>query len=264
MKFLEKTVLSVCSFMLLAQIYLSVKDYKKYDCIQDRDEENLSYVDMPMVVVCAKKSFNEVFGNPFFYGFDSSLTRFRGWGRENKTPLQYLRSKATVRDVNDLVEEYFIKKTPWVWQPLEHQLQIKPMRMLFLNGQCYSLEFPKNFWHSNIDDFSLMHLQLKQDIEVEIYLHDVNIYNGYFNLGQKIDLDNKKGYMRYLEVSLKQIEHNPKDPKVSCQEYDANYSYLTCVTERAADVFLPLIGCVPPCKVAKSLNISDLVCVQTV
>ena len=56
--------------MLLLQIFLSFKDFKRQDYVETQEEDFLFNADMPMIVLCAKTPFTPPLPERFYVGLD--------------------------------------------------------------------------------------------------------------------------------------------------------------------------------------------------
>ena len=99
----EKLVLVLYISLLLLQIFLSVKEYKKKEYVDTRVEDYLYNVDFPMVILCAEKPHRDgltsLQEDTFYIGFirlDQQRQRFVGWATENMSTFENLESRARV------------------------------------------------------------------------------------------------------------------------------------------------------------------------
>ena len=247
---LEKTVFIICASMLLLQIFLSFHNYQQHDFVETNEDDELYNVDMPMIIVCAKEPFIENLEPPFYVGLDPNDQEgsFLGWTVENVSTHDHIKSNATVQNIGDLLEEAWIANTSWFVTERSAQLTqyFEPMRITFYDGQCFSLEVPKDVVRRHILGLNrfIITLGFKVDVSMKVFLHDPNILNGYFNRGEELAVDN--GFYQMFDVALEQTIQSPDDQKVDCQSYAATNGSYNCVKEKFEEIFINLIKCVPP------------------
>ena len=110
---LDKTVVIICTFMLLTQIFCSFREYLEHDYIESHAEEKLYNVDMPMIVLCTESPFTPNLKDRFFLGVDDNET-FIGWSRPNASTQDNLRHLATAKNISDLLEVAWVAdSTNW-------------------------------------------------------------------------------------------------------------------------------------------------------
>ena len=85
----QKTVLLVCSAMLVCQAYLSFVEYHKNEYGHVPEDSALSEVDLPMIIVCHEQPFKLEVSSALFHGLNYS-NHFVGWARGNMTTKEYL------------------------------------------------------------------------------------------------------------------------------------------------------------------------------
>ena len=245
---IEKTIFIICTFMLLTQIFCSFREYLEHDFIESHAEEQLYNVDMPMIVLCAESPFTPNLEDRFFLGVDDNET-FIGWTEPNISTQDNLRSRATAKNISDLLEVAWVANSTWALTDGSVNLTqfFKPMRITFHDGQCYSLVVPKDGVKMHMKDSNqfIMGLGFRASTNVSVYFLNPYFYNGYFNLPVEIPY-NKRGFFQMIDVSLHQIIQSPDDPNVECQSYVATNGYFDCVTEKFEKAFIELITCVPP------------------
>ena len=182
---------------------------------------------------------------------DDQGETFIGWTIENVSTHDHIKSKATVQNIGDLLEKAWIANTSWLDKNTKESTQLtqyfEPMRITYYDGQCFSLVVPKKEVRRHIVGLTrfIVALGFKDDVHMKVYLHDPNIYNGYFNPAAKLAV-NEKGFYEMFDVALEQIIQSPDDPKVDCQSYAATNGYYNCVKQKFEEIFINLIKCVPP------------------
>ena len=246
---LEKTVFIICACMLIIQIFLSFKNFQRHDYVETHEEDQLYNVDMPMIILCAQTPFKPPVKESFFVGFDQKRETFIGWTLENISTHDYIKSRATVQNISELLQGVWVVNTSWsMTDGSTHLTQyFEPMRITFYDGQCFSLAVPKEEIRLRIvgSHRFIMALGFKEDAKVKVYLFDPNIYHGYFNPAKQIAFD-RNGFFQVFDVTLEQIIQSSDDPKVNCQSYAASNSYYNCVQLKFEEIFIDSIKCVPP------------------
>ena len=237
--YLEKTILLVCTCLFFFQIYLSLHTFHQHDFVETKIEEKLYNVDLPMIRICAKK--------PFLYANDTKGLEangsFIGWADKNTSTLESLRRRAQVKNYSDLVNVSF-SSDDLMYNNESTTLQYERLRIMKIHGQCYSVVLPNEEVEKRLKRsfmFSVT-LVLSKSVDVNIYLDDPNVYNGYYNPGNALELNQ----YQVFDVAITQNEQSPHDPSVHCEEYNSTRGYHDCVTKTAEDKFLSIIGCVPP------------------
>ena len=112
--------------------------------------------------------------------------------------------------------------------------------MSFPDGQCYSITIPKKEQKSLV-----IILSLYRNASITIYLQDPNTFNGYHITADALPLG-QSTYLTNFEVTVAETKLDPKDPKMSCVDYDKFDSFLECSDKKAEERFYPFLGCVPP------------------
>ena len=248
----EKLVLVLYISLLLLQIFLSVKEYKKKEYVDTRVEDKLFNVDFPMIILCAEKPHRDgmtSFEDDMFYiGFDRQRQNFVGWATENMSTFENLKSRARVTNVSDLVDHAWLPKNVWSGDQ-GPMLEVERLRIMHHEGQCFTLVIPKEEISKKISetDNFIVGVTFKNNIAFKIYLLDPNTYNGYsIPRERKLAHGLNDGNFKVFDVSVAQVEKSPHDPAVVCESYQTNNGFFDCVTERAEKRFISLIGCVPP------------------
>ena len=244
---MEKLVLLVCTSALLLQIYLSLETFQEHDYVEIHVEEKLYNVDQPMIIVCAEDPFTDhEYSTNFNFGLDANMNKFVGWAKDNKTSTyDSIVSKIWAKNSSDLVNNAFSSKDLTLDLIAGSKfLQFEILRILSVDGQCFSLNITKDDLKRKISDSNafIVALTFNTNTTRKIYLHDPNMYNGYYNLEKAIELHGGQ----IFDVVLAQTEQSPEDPRVSCESYDNTLGYYDCVTKAAEDTFVGIMGCVPP------------------
>ena len=244
---MEKLVLLVCTSALLLQIYLSLETFQEHDYVEIHVEEKLYNVDLPMIIVCAEDPFTDHEASfNFNMGFDESLEKFIGWAKDNKTSTyDSLVSKIRAQNSSDLVNNAFSSKDlTFDISRGSRFLQLERLRILSVDGQCFALNITKDDLKRKIGDSNAFVVALKFNANTtrKIYLHDPNMYNGYYILEKAMELHEGQ----IFDVRVTQTEQSPEDPRVSCESFDTTLGYYDCVTRAAEDTFVGIMGCVPP------------------
>ena len=204
-----------------------------------------------MIVICAETPFKPPLKELFFVGLDPDDQRksFIGWTVENVSTHDFIKSNATAQNLSDLLEEAWIANTSWAAADGSIQLTkyFQPMRIMYYDGQCFSLVVPKKEVRMRIEGSNsfIMSLGFKEDVRFKVYLYDPNIHNGYFTRAEKIAVD-YGGFFQMFDVALEQIIQSPDNPKVDCQSYTATNGYYNCAKQKFEEIFKNLIQCVPP------------------
>ena len=266
-QWLQTSIWAFSASLLLTQVYFSIRwlaflflyfwkrrDYQSNHFIEVREEEQLSNLDLPMITVCHKRPFGDLArdDNFLYLGYNSNRS-FVGWGwNENQSTMDYLESIATVTNVSQLLQVSYIPTSPWgEYYPEQNfpKLDFERRRITLYNGQCYSIITPTQILSEHVLKWKnfIVVLGLKNRTNADVYLTDPYNFNGYFiPAGDRIDLDRNNSYSIF-DISSSVLERNPEDPKVSCGRYDPrNFSFAACAARKAEEIFLPLIGCVPP------------------
>ena len=207
-----------------------------------------------MITLCAQQHFAATTraDNLLYLGYDNNENRtFIGWGNENLSTNDYLGSISTVENINDLLQVSYIPDTAWEeYYPDENfpKLDVKRNRITVYNGQCYTIIIPDELVTEHVSKSKtfIVALGLRDQHTVDVYLSDPHNFNGYFiPTSDKLNLDHNYSYSIF-DVSSSLQKRNPEDPRVSCGNYQGNCTFANCASKKAEEMFLPLIGCVPP------------------
>ena len=249
----EKLVFILYISLLLLQIFLSVKDYRRHEYVDTRVEEQLFKVDLPMIILCAEKPHKDGLtishDEQFYMGFNQKGKNFVGWATENMSTIENLKSRARVNNISDLLDHAWISKNVWSRGKRGRMLEVQQLRIMHQDGQCFTLRISKEEIRKELleNENFVVALAFKIDVSFKIYLTDPNTYNGYnIPVERKLARSLNDGNYKIFDVSVAQVERNSDDPSVACERYETTYGYFDCVTERAEKKFSSLIGCVPP------------------
>ena len=120
------------------------------------------------------------------------------------------------------------------------KIEEQKLRISFPDGQCYSITIPQKEQKSLV-----VILHLDKNANATIYLQDPNSIKGYTNLEDALPLD-QVSYITDFQVTLAETKMDPRDPKITCVDYDKFDSFLECSDKKAEERFYPILGCVPP------------------
>ena len=236
-----------CTCLLFYQVYLSLAEYQKHEYVQVPEDSSLSEVTLPRIVVCNGKGFKEKVNMSLFTGMDPIYAKqkpnFFGWSKKDMTTKDHLESLVTLHTKSQLFFKALLAKS---MMSFGNQIEDQKLRISYHDGQCFSITIPKKEGNKTkeLNRFAIL-LFLNKDADAKIYLQDPNRFNGYYNLAEALPLD-QSTYVNNFEVTLAETKMDPRDPKITCVDYDKFDSFLECSDKKAEERFYPILGCVPP------------------
>ena len=157
-------------------------------------------------------------------GPPANQTKFKGW---TENPKEYVHNMSSMANITEYKIKVYLKKH--LMKDTEHkdrdhtrQLELKPLRVNYEWGLCYTAELGDamaELYGREEENPVILYVEYSAEKMLKIFLNDRNTDNGYIFRGFSTDLEKpnvKRNNFVVHEISLKQTELNIENPRTDC------------------------------------------------
>ena len=179
-------------------------------------------------------------------------TKFKGWTENPKENVLNMSTMANITEykIKVYLKKHLMKDSEHKDSDLSRQLELKPLRVNYEWGMCYTAELGDamtELYGQEEENAVILYVEYSAKKTLQIKLTDRNDDNGYIFRGFNAAL-NRPQLRRYnfvvFSISLTQTELNIENPRTGCRDY--KNKTVTENAEEAAMENFAFLGCLPP------------------